>query len=257
MIPRVMIIRAAGTNCDMETQYAFQLAGAEVERVYIDEVKNRNLLDYQIIALPGGFTYGDDIAAGRILANEIKYKLHDQFLQFIDKGNLIIGICNGFQVLVKCGILPAFERYFEDQTVSLVDNDSERFEDRWVYLKVHGGRSVFTEGLKNIITLPVAHVEGKFVVKDNSILNKIKDLIVFQYVNEQGESAAYPYNPNGSTMNIAGITDKSGRVLGLMPHPERFVSYIQHPNHTRESIPEKGDGFYIFQNAVNYFAKWS
>jgi len=257
MIPRVMIIRAAGTNCDMETQYAFQLAGAEVERVYIDEVKNRNLLDYQIIALPGGFTYGDDIAAGRILANEIKYKLHDQFLQFIDKGNLIIGICNGFQVLVKCGILPAFERYFEDQTASLVDNDSERFEDRWVYLKVHGGRSVFTEGLKNIITLPVAHVEGKFVVKDNSILNKIKDLIVFQYVNEQGESAGYPYNPNGSTMNIAGITDKSGRVFGLMPHPERFVSYIQHPNHTRKSIPEKGDGFYIFQNAVNYFTKSS
>ena len=248
-----MIIRAAGTNCDVETQYAFQLAGAQVERVYIDDVKNRHLPDYQIIALPGGFTYGDDIAAGKILANEIKYKLHDGFLQFLDQGNLIIGICNGFQVLVKCGILPAFKQYFEDQSVSLVDNDSERFEDRWVYLKVHGGRSVFTNGLKNVITLPVAHAEGKFVARDSSTLSRLEDLIVFQYVTEQGEYAGYPSNPNGSTLNIAGITDKSGRVLGLMPHPERFISYIQHPNHTRESLPEKGDGFLIFKNAVTYF----
>jgi phosphoribosylformylglycinamidine synthase I len=255
MKPRVMIIRAAGTNCDVETQYAFELAGAQAERVYIDEVKNKNLLEYQIIALPGGFTYGDDIAAGKILANEIKYKLHDEILKFIEKENLIIGICNGFQVLVKCGILPAIEKYFEPQTVSLVTNDSERFEDRWVCLRVQTGRSTFTHGIKDLITLPVAHAEGKFVVKDDEMLKKIKDLVVFQYVNERGEMADYPHNPNGSVMNIAGITDSTGRILGLMPHPERYVSYIQHPNHTRENLPDKGDGFLIFKNAVNYFTK--
>jgi len=253
MKPRVMIIRAAGTNCDVETQHAFEMAGAQVERVYIDEVKSKNLFEYQIIALPGGFTYGDDIAAGKILANEIKYKLHDQFLRFIEEKNLIIGICNGFQVLVKCGILPAFEGYFEEQTVSLVDNDSERFEDRWVHLKVYSERSMFTRGLKKIITLPVAHAEGKFVAKSNEVLEKIKEHLVFQYVDANGELADYPDNPNGSVMNIAGITDSTGRVLGLMPHPERFVSYLQHPNHTREAIPEQGDGYYIFKNAVQYF----
>ncbi len=253
MKPRVMIIRAAGTNCDVETQHAFELAGAQAERVYIDEVKQQDLLKYQIIVLPGGFTYGDDIAAGKILANEIKYKLRDKFLHFLEKENLILGICNGFQVLVKCGILPAIDNYFEHQTVSLIANDSERFEDRWVHLKVYNTRSTFTKGIKEIITLPVAHSEGKFVAKDTQALDKIKDLVVFEYVDENGNESGYPCNPNGSVINIAGIADKTGRVLGLMPHPERFFSYIQHPTHTRQSLPEEGDGFHIFKNAVQYF----
>lgn len=248
-----MIIRAAGTNCDVETQHAFELAGAEVERVYIDEVKKKKLLDYQIIALPGGFTYGDDIAGGKILANEIKHKLRDQFLKFLEKENLLIGICNGFQVLVKCGILPGFNEYFETQTVSLVANDSERFEDRWINLKVYAERSVFTQNMKDTITLPVAHAEGKFVVKNSEVLESVKPLIAFQYVDEKGKENGYPHNPNGSIMSIAGITDKTGRVLGLMPHPERFCTRTQHPRHTREQIPDKGDGLYIFENAVNYF----
>jgi len=253
MKPKVMIIRAAGTNCDVETQFAFELAGAHAERVYIDEIKNKNLLDYQIIALPGGFTYGDDIAAGKILANEIKYRYRDQFMEFIEKKNLIIGICNGFQVLVKCGILPGIDGYFDEQTVSLVANDSERFEDRWTYLKVEGERSVFTRNSMDIITLPVAHAEGKFVVKDDAVLNRIKDLTVFTYVNEYGEDANYPQNPNGSTQGIAGITDSTGRILGLMPHPERHVSYIQHPTHRKQGKNGEGDGLFIFKNAVNYF----
>lgn len=248
-----MIIRAAGTNCDVETQFAFELAGAHAERVYIDEIKNKNLLDYQIIALPGGFTYGDDIAAGKILANEIKYRYRDQFMEFIEKKNLIIGICNGFQVLVKCGILPGIDGYFDEQTVSLVANDSERFEDRWTYLKVEGERSVFTRNSRDIITLPVAHTEGKFVVKDDDVLNKIRDLTVFTYVNEYGEEAHYPQNPNGSTQGIAGIADSTGRILGLMPHPERHFSYIQHPTHRKQGENGEGDGLFIFKNAVNYF----
>lgn len=253
MKPRVLLIRTAGTNCDVETAYAFETAGAQAERVYIDEVKKKKIMMYQIIALPGGFTYGDDIAAGKILANEIKYKLHDEFLEFLEKGNLIIGICNGFQVLVKCGILPAFDHYFEEQSVSVVYNDSGRFEDRWIYMKVQNERCVFTRGMKNIITLPVAHAEGKFVVKDDETLEKIGEHIVFQYVDEHGKSAGYPGNPNGSILDVAGITDTTGRVMGLMPHPERHLTYLHHPRHTREKLSEKGDGYYIFKNAVDYF----
>jgi phosphoribosylformylglycinamidine synthase I len=253
MKPRVLIIRTAGTNCDVETVHAFETAGARAERVYIDEVKKKKIMTYQVIALPGGFTYGDDIAAGKILANEIKYKLHDEFMEFLEKGNLLIGICNGFQVLVKCGILPAFDHYFEEQSVSVVHNDSGRFEDRWIYLKAQNGRCVFTRGIKTVITMPVAHAEGKFVVKDDSVLEKIQKHVVFKYVDENGNSAGYPANPNGSVMDIAGITDTTGRVLGLMPHPERHLTYLHHPRHTREDRDEKGDGYYIFKNAVDYF----
>jgi len=253
MKPKVLVIRAAGTNCDVETAYAFELAGAVAERVYIDEVKNTDLSQYHIIALPGGFTYGDDISAGKILANEIKYTLRERFIEFIEKEKLIIGICNGFQVLVKCGILPAFNTHFESQSVSLVTNDSERFEDRWVYLKVNSERSVFTRGIEPVITLPVAHAEGKFVVKDDVILKAIENHIVFRYVNRNGDAAGYPSNPNGSVLNIAGIADKSGRILGLMPHPERHISYLQHPYYTRRGGSEVGDGLCIFKNAVDYF----
>lgn len=254
MKPKVLIIRTAGTNCDMETDYAFELAGAIAERVYIDDVKNMNIVRYQIIALPGGFTYGDDIAAGKILANEIKFNLRDTFMKFIEKGNLLIGICNGFQVLVKCGILPGFDHYFEEQSVSLVNNDSERFEDRWTYLKVYHERSVFTKDLDSIITLPVAHAEGKFVVKNKEVLKKIENHIVFQYVDKNGKHAGYPYNPNGSVLDIAGITDSTGRILGLMPHPERHISRYQHPHHTRKVLHNAGDGLATFKNAVEYFS---
>ncbi|NOR16412.1 phosphoribosylformylglycinamidine synthase I [candidate division WOR-3 bacterium] len=253
MKPKVLVVRTAGTNCDVETAYAFDLAGAVAECIYIDEVKNKDLSVYQIIALPGGFTYGDDISAGKILSNEIKFKLREQISEFIEKGKLIIGICNGFQVLVKCGILPSFSDPFEEQSVSLVTNDSERFEDRWVYLKVYNERSVFTKGTKSMITLPVAHAEGKFVVKDAETLKKIQSHIVFQYVDKDDVDAKYPFNPNGSVLNIAGITDKTGRILGLMPHPERHISYLQHPNHTRKRLNKIGDGLYIFKNAVNFF----
>lgn len=253
MKPSVLLVRTAGTNCDEETAFAFVKAGATVERVFIDDIAHRDLAQYQIAAFPGGFTYGDDISAGKILANEIKFKYRDKFLDFIERGGLIIGICNGFQVLVKCGILPGFEAPFEEQSVSLVANDSTRFEDRWVHVRVHD-RSVFTRGLESIITMPVAHAEGKFVVKDDGVLEKIRDHIVFQYVDESGNEVEYPDNPNGSVLNIAGITDKTGRIMGMMPHPERHISYLQHPLHTRRKTDEPGDGFHIFRNAVDYFS---
>jgi phosphoribosylformylglycinamidine synthase len=250
--PNVLIIRTAGTNCDIETAFAFEQAGATTERMFIDDMARRDLSRYQIMVFPGGFTYGDDITAGKILANEIKFKYRDKTLAFIERGGLIIGICNGFQVLVKCGILPGFERPFEEQSASLITNDSVRFEDRWVYLRVHD-RSVFTKGLAPVITLPVAHAEGKFVVKDDSVLEKVKDHVVFQYVDEAGEPAGYPHDPNGSMLHIAGITDATGRILGMMPHPERHINGHQHPCHTRKTVNEIGDGLQIFKNAVNYF----
>jgi phosphoribosylformylglycinamidine synthase I len=254
MKPSVLIVRAAGTNCDLETEHAFAAAGALTRRMYIDEVKKRSIRNYQILVFPGGFTYGDDISAGKILANEIKCKLRDKVLAFIERGNLILGICNGFQLLVKCGILPAFKDYFEPQSVSLITNDSERFEDRWVHMRVLDNVCVFTKGLKPIITMPVAHAEGKFVVRNRKVLKRIRNHIVFQYVDENGEPAGYPDNPNGSMLDIAGITDRSGRILGLMPHPERHISYLQHPSHTRRKTDRLGDGFHIFSNAVKYFS---
>lgn len=254
MKPRVLVVRAAGTNCDVETAYAFERAGGIPERIYIDEVKKADLMQYQITVFPGGFTYGDDIAAGKILANEVKYSMREKILAFLEHDRLIIGICNGFQVLVKCGILPGLNGYFDEQSVSLVMNDSERFEDRWVHLKVYD-RCVFTRGVGSVITMPVAHAEGKFVVKNDEVLDKIKDHVVFQYVDEDGAAAGYPSNPNGSVMDIAGITDPSGRILGLMPHPERHISRLQHPHHTRRELSETGDGFAIFKNAVDYFAR--
>jgi phosphoribosylformylglycinamidine synthase len=253
MKPRILVLRAAGTNCDQETVYAFELAGGRPERVYIDELGERDLKKYQVLVIPGGFTYGDDIAAGKILANEIKFKFRDKILEFIERGGLMLGICNGFQVLVKCGILPGFDGWFEDQTVSLIANDSERFEDRWIRMKVRPERSVFTRGIEGPVYLPVAHAEGKFVVKNARILKKIKDHIVFQYVSEKGGKPGYPENPNGSVLDIAGICDRTGRVLGLMPHPERHITSIQHPGRTREKVPAEGDGLKMFKNAVEYF----
>ena len=250
-----MIVRAAGTNCDVETQYAFELAGAHTERVYIDDVKQKNLLDYQIIALPGGFTYGDDIAAGKILANEIKYKMRGQFLQFIEEGNLIIGICNGFQVLLKSGVLlPDDER---GPLATLAWNASGRFEDRWVQTKVNGEKCPFLHGIDSMF-LPVAHAEGKFVCRDTAVLEGLERAgrLVLRYCDATGAAArGFPENPNGSVANVAGCCDETGRIFGLMPHPERFLDPTNHPTWTRMSeLPSEGDGCAVFRNAVGYFA---
>lgn len=249
-IPKVCVLRTAGTNCDGETAFAFEKAGAEADLAHINQFirKEKDLNNYQILAVPGGFTYGDDIAAGKILANELKYKLIDDIKRFIQEGKLIIGICNGFQILVKSGLLPGNDNL--SQEVSLIINDSGKFEDRWVYLK--NQKCIWTKNLPEIIYLPVAHGEGKFVVKDKAVLNKLKKnrQIVLQYCDEKGSLAEYPYNPNGSVENIAGICDESGRIFGLMPHPERHIAVLQHPRW--ESKNKEGDGFFIFKNGVEY-----
>lgn len=254
---KVIVLRTAGTNCNYETDYAFQLAGADVDQVHINQLirKEKELSSYQILALPGGFAYGDDIAAGKILANELKYKLRDSIEKFIADGKLIIGICNGFQVMVKSGLLPGFNGISDVQEATLYNNDSGKFECRWVYLKsVENNKCVFTKNIKQLIYLPVAHGEGKFTTTDENILDKLETngQVVFKYVNADGKPDIYPYNPNGSDRNIAGICDPTGRIFGLMPHPERHISKYNHPRWTRENLDEEGDGLAIFRNAVEY-----
>ncbi len=253
--PKVLILRTAGTNCDYETRYAFEKAGAKVDAVHINILlANKSLLkDYQILALPGGFTYGDDVSAGKILANQIKYNLEEDITTFIREKKLILGICNGFQTLTKAGLLPAIDKRHQEATLTF--NDSNKFEDRWVYLKICLTKSIFVkDGEISKIYLPIAHGEGKFVTQDESILNKIiiNHQVVFKYVNEQGEETGYPWNPNGSVQNIAGICDPTGQILGMMPHPERHLEPTQHPRWTRNGLKEFGDGFLIFRNAVDY-----
>ncbi len=248
---RVLMLRAPGTNCDAETVFAFQQAGAAVSSVHVNQLicRDERLADYQIMVIPGGFTYGDDIAAGRVLANELKVKLEEDILRFIEDGKLILGICNGFQVLVKAGFLPEPSQHLP-QLLTFSTNDSGKFECRWVYLRVNKECScVFTEGIDTMY-LPVAHAEGK-VVADPEVLPQLK--VALHYTDEQGNtSAGYPYNPNGSVEHIAGICDASGRVFALMPHPERHIRGTQHPQWTRLGAREYGDGFQIFRNAVEW-----
>jgi phosphoribosylformylglycinamidine synthase len=254
---KVIVLRTAGTNCNSETAFAFARCGAVVEEVHLERLFSGkvHLADYHIMALPGGFSYGDDIASGRLFANELRLRLGQDVRRFIDDGKLVIGICNGFQILVKAGILPGpFKPATHRQSVTLTHNDSGKFEARWVHLKVEG-RSVWTEGLKDIVYFPVAHGEGKFIPADKKTLQALghSGQVAFRYVDENGADALYPQNPNGSLEAIAGITDPTGRVLGLMPHPERHFTHTQHPYWTRFGHPDQpGDGARIFQNGVDY-----
>ncbi len=245
---KTLILRAPGTNCDFETRVAFEQAGAEVDSALVSELfrREKRLADYQIMVSPGGFTYGDDISAGKIMANELRLRLGEDIQRFINDGRLILGICNGFQVLVKAGILPGLTD--EDVPLTLTVNDSGRFECRWVYLQVNrASPCIFTRDISTMY-LPVAHGEGK-VVAERAALNKLN--IVMHYADEAGNiEADYPHNPNGSARNIAGICDVSGRIFALMPHPERFIRWTQHPRWTREMPRNYGDGLQIFLNAV-------
>jgi phosphoribosylformylglycinamidine synthase I len=246
---RTLIIRAPGTNCDEETAFAFERAGAAVDSAHVNQLVRRERLiaDYQIVVFPGGFTYGDDISAGKILANEIKLKLGGDIQKFVEGGGLILGICNGFQVLVKAGILPPLE---DGQQLTLAGNDSNRFECRWVYLKVNqDSPCIFTKGIEAMY-LPVAHGEGK-IMAQKATLEKLN--VVVRYADARGDiKAGYPANPNGSADSIAGICDATGRIFALMPHPERFLRWSQHPRWTREKPRQHGDGFSVFLNAVDW-----
>jgi len=254
---RAIVLTGFGINCDRETEHALIRSGADAQRVHLNDIiEAPDMLDqYHIFAVPGGFSFGDDVASGRILANRLRYRLGDPLKQFVNAGKLIIGICNGFQVLVKMGILPMFEGEFV-QEVTLTHNDSGRFENRWVNLAVDPGtRCVWLEGIESI-ELPIRHGEGKFVPRDDAVLERLRTEghVAVRYARPDGAPAntKFPANPNGSIDDIAGICDPSGRVLGLMPHPEAYVHRTNHPAWTRTSLPEEGRGLQVFRNAVAY-----
>lgn len=263
--PRVLILRAPGTNCDEETAYAFEAAGAVAERVHVNRlIENPSLASrYQVLCLPGGFSYGDDIAAGRILASQLNRHLSDMVRDFSGQDRLVLGICNGFQVLMRLGVLTA--GVSEKQPATLTWNNHGHFEDRWVHLSVDQTPCVFLKNIKRMY-LPIAHAEGKFVTDSPESLEKLakEGRLALRYasqnesdVADQGSHSqvlAFPQNPNGSDANVAGICDASGRMFGLMPHPERHIDPTHHPMWTRRSQqPEHGEGFAIFKNAVDYF----
>lgn len=256
MKPKVLVLKADGINRDVEMAYAFKLAGADSEIVHINELRKgiKKLADFQILALPGGFAYGDDIVSGKILAIELTSFFASEIKKFIERKNTaVIGVCNGFQVLVRTGLLPF--RTIGEMKVSLTNNDSGHFECRWIKLKVEvGSQCKFLKGLEDqIITYPIAHGEGKFFTSEKTLKElENQNLVVFRYVDENGNPTQnYPDNPNGALKAIVGVCDTTGRILGLMPHPECFVRGEQHPNWRRESI-KKPQGLPIFENIVKF-----
>lgn len=247
---KVLVVRAPGINCDEETAYAFELAGAKPECVHINRIlENPGMLDsFGIACFPGGFSFGDDIAAGRILANLIRHHLMESFLKFKAAGKPILGICNGFQVLIKSGLM--FDDSTAEPPATLSWNDSGKYLDRWVTLEVApNSNCIFLEGIETI-SLPIAHAEGKFQVRNAEIFESMKSSGQFPLRYLSGD------NPNGSQGDVAGFCDSGGRVFGLMPHPERFFDPLQHPRWTRgESTGEHGDGLALFRNAVRCAGK--
>ncbi|MHB8829207.1 MAG: phosphoribosylformylglycinamidine synthase subunit PurQ [Syntrophales bacterium] len=264
---KAIVITGNGTNCEMETAHACRLAGFDtVEIVHISELLcgAKRLDDYHFLNLPGGFLDGDDLGSAKAGANRILHsrisggseRLYDQFQGFIAAGKLILGICNGFQLLVKLGVLPGLNGSYERQTATLTFNDSGRFEDRWVHLLGNADSPcVFTRGISGIY-LPVRHGEGKFITDNETTREKIKtkNLIALQYTSPlyDRETLDYPANPNGSTDGIAGICNETGRIFGLMPHPEAYLHRTNHPRWTREELPEEGMGLLLFRNAAAF-----
>ena len=271
-VVRALILTGYGLNCDYETDYSIKMAGAESHRMHINELIHRENSDpetglshYHILVFGGGFSWADDHGAGVVLASKLKFNIGEQIYRFIRDGKLIIGICNGFQSLVNLGLLPGFEYSYQERRVALIGNNSGNFIDCWVNLKINPeSHCIFTRGLLQI-ELPVRHAEGKIFATDKDIdLLFSNNQVVMQYADENGDSAdgKWPLNPNGSLRDIAGICDPTGRIFGLMPHPEAFHDLTNHPDWTRKKEVlnrqgknidnREGDGIRIFRNAVEY-----
>jgi phosphoribosylformylglycinamidine synthase len=250
---KVLVLAGPGTNCDAETVFAFRHLGVETHEETLRMLSRhpQKLFEYQILILPGGFTYGDYVGAGMLFAADMRHAIGGELGKFLEQGKFIIGICNGFQVLVKSGLLPAFGKPFEKPSVTLEANKSLKFEDRWVRLKSEV-KNFWTRGLPKIITLPVAHAEGRFLARDKKVLRRLQadGQVLLRYCSETGNTPEYPDDPNGSQDHIAAITDSTGQVMGLMPHPERFILPQQHPCHTRGEFKGKPHGYLLLSNLL-------
>jgi phosphoribosylformylglycinamidine synthase len=279
-VPRALILRAPGINRDEDAAAAIELAGGQADRIHVNRVVEgaARLADYALLIIPGGFSYGDHLGAGNLLAIDLIHRLSEQLRAFVADGRPVIGICNGFQVLVKSGILPGSAVADQNQApktenqpqapgarfsvlgaplATLTDNASGQFECRWVHLAADpGSRCMFTHGLERPIEVPVAHGEGRFVARDGAALAALRAAgqVALRYVAADGGAAEYPANPNGSDDAIAGVCNPQGNVLGMMPHPEDAILPHQHPRWTREPRRAEGDGLTIFRNAVRYAA---
>jgi phosphoribosylformylglycinamidine synthase subunit PurQ / glutaminase len=257
--PRILILRAPGTNCDVETAHAFEMAGGEAVAIHVQQLIERPILadNFQVLCFPGGFSYGDDIAAGRVLATQLNVHLSEVVESFRSEDRLVLGICNGFQIMMRLGIF--FDSAKSKSPATLTWNNQGRFETRWVHLKADS-ESPFLKGIDQMY-LPMAHAEGRFVTVNAETTEQLKSQgqVAIRYSDEQGKTGdeilPFPINPNGAELNLAGLTDESGNVFGLMPHPERHLFATHHPFWTRRpSQPEHGDGLAIFKNAVAFFS---
>ncbi len=252
---RTCVLKTDGINCDVETAFAFEQADSVTQTVLVNELKDKRvrLADFQILTIPGGFSYGDDIASGKVLANELVTFLKDEIAEFVASGKPVLGICNGFQVLVQCGLLPGGT--LGRPRAALTTNTSGEFECRWVRVRVEKSSCVFLDSFEaeSSFLLPVAHKEGKFWVSDEVLYEiELNGQVALRYVNEYGEPVqTYPENPNGSQNAIAGVCDSTRLIFGLMPHPERFTTKTQYPNWRREGN-FKPPGQLIFESAVRY-----
>jgi phosphoribosylformylglycinamidine synthase I len=262
--PSVLVLRAAGTNCEAETAHAFEVFGAKATTLHINRLLEQPdlLSEHHVLAFPGGFAYGDDVAAGAVWACEMRSRLGEPIEAFVKDGGLVLGICNGFQALVRLGLLPGLSATLGVQEMSLTDNISHKYEDRWVDLVVTSRRCVFAPE-EDTLTVPVAHAEGRLVCRDDDVTRRLveEDRVVFRYAGADGRPTQdYPQNPNGSVDAIAGLTDGTGRVLGLMPHPERALFGFHRPDWTRRShaaLPPEdfGPGAGVFRAACDWVRK--
>ncbi len=270
-IVKSLVLTGYGINCEMEMAYANKLAGSETTIAHINDCIDGHIdiNHYHILNFPGGFSYGDDLGSGQVFANKLLYArtrrglMMDHIRRFIDDGKLMIGICNGFQILVNMGLLPAFDNDDSARTAAIFYND-RGYRDCWVHLTINQkSQCIFTKGM-DFLDAPIRHGEGKFIPADKEVMNRLweKGHIVMQYADSNGRPTMdFPTNPNGSMEAIAGICNESGRVFGMMPHPEAFNHITNHPHYTRrreefarsqKPLPEEGDGIRIWRNAVEY-----